>query len=112
MTATEYEPFVVEPGWIASDHIRNPGGPSYRLLTYPDGTVRFEHRCDRGDRGVIVCAPALCIGPHAGGSLGTHTLTRNDRRTHACPDGQPTVRASVLCPDCGTHGFITDGYWS
>lgn len=109
---SEYEPFIVEPGWTASDFIAHPGGPTYRLLYYPDGSVRFEHRCDRGERGVIICAPALCIGPWAGTPAGTHTLTRNDRRTHACPDGEPTVRASVLCPDCGTHGFITDGRWS
>lgn len=101
----EREPFVVEPGWVRSDFIAHTLGPSYRLLTYPDGVVRFEHRCDRGRRGVIVCAPALCIGPFAGGPGGTHVLTRNDA-------GKPTVRASVLCPDCGTHGFITDGRWS
>lgn len=22
-----------------------------------------------------------------------------------------TVRASILCPDCGVHGFITDDRW-
>lgn len=61
------------------------------------GIVLFEHICDRGERGVIICAPALQIG--AG-----HTLTGS-------PEG-PTVRASILCPDCGTHGFITDGRWA
>ena len=94
-------PNLVEDGWTQCDDI--VGG--YRLLTYADGTVRFEHRCDRGSRGVIICAPALCIGPYAGTSAGTHVLTRN-------AVGQPTVRASVLCPDCGTHGFITDGVWA
>lgn len=103
--------FVVEPGWTHADIITRRPLESFRLLTYDDGTVRFEHRCDRGERGVIICAPALCVGPHASGPLGTHTLTRNDTRTRECPEGQPTVRASVLCPDCGTHGFITDGGW-
>lgn len=87
----------VEPGWIDVDVIENPTGPEYRLLTYKDGTVRFEHRCDRGRRGSIVCAPALMIGKG-------HTLTRNH-------NGKPTVRASILCLDCGTHGYITDGKW-
>lgn len=88
---------AVEPGWWSSDFIDNAGGPTYRLLHYPSGDVRFEHRCDRGDRGVIICAPRLQIG-------NGHTLTRN-------ADGKPTVRASILCPDCSTHGFITDGRW-
>jgi len=61
------------------------------------GIVRFEHVCDRGSRGVIVCAPELQIG--AG-----HTLTGGDNG--------PTVRASILCEDCGTHGFVTEGRWA
>lgn len=97
MTAEKGVPVLTPPGWEHSEFIQNVAGPSYRLLTYPDGAVRFEHRCDRGDRGVIICAPALQIG-------NGHTLTRNDR-------GLPTVRASILCPDCETHGFITDGRW-
>lgn len=85
-------PRVVQPGFTRIDVIGE-----YRLLSYDDGTVRFEHTCDRGPRGVIVCAPALQIG-------NGHTLTRNN-------DGQPTVRASILCDDCGTHGWVTDGRW-
>jgi hypothetical protein len=91
-------PFCVDSGWDRADFIAHTLGPPYRLLSYPDGAVRFEHRCDRGERGVIICAPALQIG-------NGHTLTRNET-------GQPTVRASILCPDCGTHGFITDGRWA
>jgi hypothetical protein len=96
-SAEKDAPFAVEPGWVDACVIGNLG-PTYRLLTYADGTVRFEHRCDRGERGTIICAPALRIG-HG------HTLTRSD-------NGKPTVRASILCPDCGTHGFITDGRWA
>jgi hypothetical protein len=92
------EVFAVEPGWVHADLISNVLGPTYRLLTYAEGTVRFEHRCDRGARGTIICAPALRIGKG-------HTLTRSG-------DEKPTVRASILCPDCGTHGFITDGRWA
>lgn len=98
MSAIEKVPFLVEPGWETSDFIDHVNGPAYRLLTYSDGTVRFEHRCDRGERGVIICAPALHIG-------NGHALTRNTA-------GQPTVRASISCDDCGSHGFITDGRWA
>lgn len=96
--APQQEPFCVPSGWEWSDIIANVAGPAYRLLGYPDGTVRFEHRCDRSERGVIICAPALQIG-------NGHTLTRDEQ-------GHPTVRASILCPDCGTHGFVTEGRWT
>lgn len=98
LTDEEREPFAVEPGWIRADVIANLLGPTYRLLTYEDGAVRFEHRCDRGERGTIICAPALQIGQG-------HTLTCGG-------DGRPTVRASISCPDCGTHGWVTDGRWA
>ena len=91
------EAFCVPGGWQSSDFIRHTGGDSYRLLSYPDGTVRFEHRCDRGERGRIICAPALRIGSG-------HTLTYNDARS-------PTVEQSILCPDCGTHGWVRAGFW-
>lgn len=35
--------------------------------------------------------------------LSRHTVTRTDAGV--------TVRASVLCPDCGTHGWVTDSQW-
>lgn len=95
------EPFLVPPGWVDSDFIAHPGGPTYRLLTYPDGMVRFEHRCNRGARGTIICAPAL--DP-------SHVITRGEV-TRDSRRGTPTVTPSILCPDCGTHGFITDGRW-
>jgi hypothetical protein len=85
---------------VSSYYIANAGRPSYRLLTYADGTARFEHRCDRGERGTIICAPALQIG-------NGHTLTYQPGMHDA-----PTVRPSILCPDCGTHGYITDGRWA
>ena len=88
-------PNVVEPSWsartpiVASDAI-------HHLVWWSDTKVGFEHRCDRGARGVVICAPLLAIG--AG-----HQVTGVTR---------PTVRASVLCDDCGLHGFITDGRWA
>ena len=95
------EPFLVPPGWVDSDFIAHPGGPTYRLLTYPDGMVRFEHRCNRGARGTIISAPAL--DP-------SHVITRGEV-TRDSRRGVPTVTPSILCPDCGTHGFITNGRW-
>lgn len=65
---------------------------------YPDGEYRFRHRCDRGVRGVIVCAPALRVGPHGPG----HEVVVEDPLT---------VSPSVLCPDCGDHGFVRCGSW-
>lgn len=70
--------------------------PGMALLTYPDGRIAFRHVCDRGDRGVIVCAPFLRI------DTGEHQVTQ--RRPF-------TIAPSILCPDCGTHGFVTDGEW-
>lgn len=36
--------------------------------------------------------------------LTNHTVTRTTAGV--------TVRASILCPDCGVHGFITDSAWT
>lgn len=104
MTDIDAEPFLVEPGWVRANIIDNLG-PMYRLLTYANGTVRFEHRCDRGERGVIICAPALSDG---------HTLTYGPCVRPDCQETHdaPTVSPSILCPDCGTHGFITAGRWA
>ena len=90
-------PTLIEPGWISIALIgpwpaRDSDGPRYRLFKYPDGVVRFAHRCDRGDRGVVECAPALTL----------HQVSWFPA---------PNVIPSILCPDCGTHGFITDGQW-
>ena len=82
--------------WTTSTMIRNVGERGFRLLWREVGPPRFEHRCDRGGkRGVIVCAPSL---------HDDHVITGTREK--------PTVRASILCPDCGTHGYITDGAWS
>lgn len=87
---------VVESGYIRVHRV----GPSMALLEYPDGTVRFRHRCDRVGRGVIICAPALQTGPHGTG----HNVTRK-------ADGTLTVTPSIACPDCNAHGHVTDGQW-
>lgn len=92
---TDVEPFLVEPGWVESVFIPHAGGPSYRVLFYADGRACFEHRCDRGDRGTVICAPAL-------------QLDGGHRIVELAP---LTVEPSILCPDCGTHGFIRNGRW-
>ena len=89
------EPFAVPSGWVDAVVVRHAGGPNYRVLFYADGTGRFEHRCDRGERGTIICAPALQLD-------GGHTITQRDPLT---------VTPSILCPDCGTHGFVREGRW-
>lgn len=60
------------------------------------GWFRFRHRCDRGPRGVIVCAPEL--------TWGGHTVTVDD-------SGVITVDPSIVCPDCGDHGWVRAGKW-
>lgn len=65
------------------------------VLFYADGSARFRHHCDRGDRGTVICAPLLQMG-HG------HSIVQEDPLI---------IVASVLCPDCGTHGFVTDGEW-
>jgi hypothetical protein len=67
-----------------------------RLLRYPDGSTRVGHLCDRKAReaGVIRCAPLLAEG---------HTVIWSE---------MPTVTPSILCSDCGLHGFVTTGRWT
>jgi hypothetical protein len=93
----EYEPFLVPPGWMRSVFIRHTLGPSYRVLFYEDGSARFEHRCDRGERGTIICAPLLQL------ANGGHRIIQ---------DEPLTIMPSILCEDCDTHGFITEGRWA
>lgn len=74
--------------------------PHRALLGYPGGVWRYRHRCDRTNSrnaGVVVCAPLLQAGV-----TGHVVLVR--------PDG-PTVSPSILCADCGSHGFVRDGRW-
>jgi hypothetical protein len=72
-------------------------GDEMALFFYADGVVRFRHRCDRGARGVIYCGPRLQIGSG-------HSLAIDASDT-------PTVTPSILCEDCGTHGFVNAGVW-
>ena len=89
------EPFLVERGWIRSIFIPHTGGESYRILIYTNGTWRFEHRCRRPHI-TVICAPALQL------DNGGHRVAQSDPLT---------IEPSILCPDCGTHGFIRNGRW-
>ncbi len=95
-------PRAVLPGWngiklLGSHTVRNGETlPGMALIEYPDGRVAFRHVCDRGDRGVIVCAPFL----------------QTETGGHQVVSRHPyTITPSILCPDCGTHGFVTDNNW-
>lgn len=102
-TAAEV-PYLVEPGWVRADVVGD-GTHSFRLLWWSGTKIGFEHLCDRGQRGVIVCAPLLTNVGQPGGHHITWSLLGSGRMA-------PTVRASILCPDCGIHGFVTDGRWA
>jgi hypothetical protein len=95
-------PRAVESGWqwidlLGTYTIRDDGEvlPAMALVGYPDGRIAFRHVCDRGERGVIVCAPFLRLD-------GGHRLVSRYPLT---------ITPSILCPDCNTHGFVTDGQW-
>lgn len=88
----------IEQGWSHELILENEDAtdPAIRcILTYPDGTMRFAHVCDRKERGMINCAPALQL--EAG-----HRIVQLDPLT---------IEPSILCPDCGTHGFVRAGRW-
>jgi len=88
--------FLVEPGWGRSICTRPwPGESSVRALFYDDGTCRIEHKCKVIGGVQIICAPALRLADG-------HTIVAEDPLT---------VTPSILCPDCGLHGFITEGRW-
>lgn len=70
-------------------------GSEVRLHQYKDGWWRVSHLCkmiDSDDR--IRSAPELTRGGHV--IVSTDPLT---------------ISPSILCTDCGLHGFVTDGRW-
>ena len=54
--------------------------------------LAFRHVCDRGDRGV-------------------YTVNIPLHPDHKVSDDGETVTPSILCPDCGLHGYWTNGKW-
>lgn len=86
------------------EHIALAGKPTAALLRWDDavgsGAWGFQHQCatwpDDDEPDGVFCK---VVAPR----LTNHTITRNDQGV--------TVRASILCPDCGVHGFVTDSQW-
>lgn len=68
-----------------------------RVLFCTDGTVRIEHACHRRDIDqTIIVAPRLQLAE------GGHRIVT---------ELPLTVDPSILCPDCGLHGYIRSGRW-
>lgn len=83
--------YLIEPGSERAVDI-----PPVKALFYEDGTIRIWHHCRVIDGTQIVCAPALQLD-------GGHVVVSEDPLT---------IAPSILCPDCGLHGFITNGAWT
>lgn len=86
------------------EHVDLLGKPTAALLRWDDAVGSaawgFMHECQRWPDedepdGVFV----KVVAPR----LTNHTVTRTDTGV--------TVRASILCPDCGIHGFVTNSRW-
>lgn len=94
---------------------RVPVGSGHELLVMGDGCIRFAHDCDRHvrfpDRPVLPLriAPALKFGSQRGtpGSPAHTVVVKQD----AVRGTVLHVEPSILCEDCGTHGFVTNGLW-
>ncbi|GAC71038.1 hypothetical protein [Gordonia soli] len=65
-----------------------------QTVWYPDGRVRLRHECRRPYI-VLHTAPLLQLD-------NGHTIVSTD---------PVTVTPSIMCADCGLHGFLTDGVW-
>jgi hypothetical protein len=75
-------------------------GLGIEILFMQDGEVRVAHDCDRhirlpNSKMLLRCAPRLMIGQG-------HTVVTREPLT---------IVASILCSDCGLHGFVTNGVW-
>lgn len=88
---------MIPPGWNKRvDHgFRMPGPGRVHTLHYPDGSIRVEHTCKAIGEAQLVTAPALRLD-------GGHVVQQEDPLT---------ITPSILCPDCGLHGFIISGKW-
>lgn len=90
--SSEYEILgdATKPGY---DHIVDHG--RVQSVHYPDGTIRIRHECTRPRDGqTLIAAPAFTIPGH--------TIVSTD---------PVTITPSILCGDCGLHGFLTEGVW-
>lgn len=74
-------------------------GDDLAVYVDDDGTLRFEHLCSR-DKRLADPGPPIRIAPAFGAA---HVIQG--------PMERLTITPSVLCSDCGTHGFVTEGVW-
>lgn len=82
---------LVQPGWSVAVEL----GDGIRALRYPGGPIGVEHDCRVVEGTTLVIAPRLRLGSG-------HTVVVDDPLT---------VTPSVLCRDCGLHGYIRQGRW-
>lgn len=73
-------------------------GPGLFLLGLEDDRFALEHHCRIVDGFQLVVSPRL--DKH-------QVMAPFDPETA----WRVTVQPSILCPDCGLHGFITDSVW-
>jgi len=78
------------------DRMVNHGG-GVQTLWYSDGTIKFRHLCRLNDGRRKILAPET-FGPlHA-----AHKMISADPLT---------LEPSIICQQCGLHGWIRDGRW-
>lgn len=67
-------------------------GSDMHLGRDAERTLCMEHPCKVVGDVQVVCAPTLLA----------HTVVSEDPWT---------ISPSILCPDCGLHGFVRSGIW-
>ena len=74
-----------------TNEIRLTGAVS--VLLYKVGPPRIRHHCKVVDGQALIVAPKLS---------GRHTVVAWEPLS---------IVPSILCPDCGLHGYVTNGTW-
>ena len=88
--------FAVNPGWSRSVVCPEAGERGVRMLWYQDlNRWAVEHICKQidADGSRLICAPRLMEG---------HVVESTDPLT---------ISPSILCPDCGLHGYVRSNRW-
>jgi hypothetical protein len=96
-----------DPGGLVVE-IQGTDDPMMALLYYapssftdgtsPAGHVRFRHTC-------------VTIPDDYEGSITKITAPLLSQHLLRLDDGKITVSPSILCPDCGLHGFVRRDRW-
>lgn len=79
-------------GWVKESEVGN----GITALHYPEGEIGISHECtlSRSGRRVLYAPMLQLQGGHSVLSMEPLTIT-----------------PSILCGECGMHGFITEGKW-